>query len=160
MQNEIESASTFFNEELPKALARLTAEATPAWGLMTPQHMVEHLIVTYKVSIGRIKIPLAVPPEDAEKNKTYLVKDAPMRRNVGSPIGNNDLQPLRFESLSQAVDKLKEEVLKFEEFRQQNPEFHAVHPYGGSMNINEWLLFHRKHVKHHLIQFELIADYA
>jgi len=160
MQEEIHSASTFFSEEVPKVLDVLTTDTKPSWGLMTPQHMVEHLIVTYKMSIGRIKIPLAVAPEDTEKNKGYLVKDAPMRRNVSAPGGNNELQPLRFDNLDIAKGKLKEEILKFEEFRQQNPEFHAVHPFGGSMNMNEWLLFHRKHVKHHLIQFELIADYA
>ena len=126
---------------------------------MTPQHIVEHLIVTYKMSIGRIKIPLAVKPEDVERNKGYLVKDAPMRRNVVLPSAKSELQPLRFDSLQSAVDKLKEEVLKFEEFMEQNLDFATIHPFGGAMNAKEWLLFHRKHFKHHLIQFGLIPDY-
>lgn len=159
MEEEILLADHFFSVELPNALDQLAPDAKPLWGVMTPQHMVEHLIVTYKMSIGRIKIPLVVSPEEAPKNKPYLLKDSPMRRNVASPTGNNELQPLRFDDLDTAITKLKEEVLKFQEFREQNPEFHAIHPYGGALNPDEWLLFHRKHVKHHLIQFGLIPDY-
>ena len=83
-----------------------------------------------------------------------------MRRSVPSPTGKNELQALRFDSLADAIKKLKEEVIKFDEFREQNPEFLAVHPYSGPMNPAEWLLFHRKHFKHHFIQFDLIPDYA
>lgn len=160
MQEELQSAESFFKVDVPKALDQLQADITPQWGLMTAQHMVEHLIVTYKMSIGRIKIPAVVKPEEMERNKTYLMKDSPMRRSVPSPTGKNELQALRFDSLADAIKKLKEEVIKFDEFREQNPEFLAVHPYSGPMNPAEWLLFHRKHFKHHLIQFDLIPDYA
>ena len=78
--------------------------------------MVEHLIVTYKMAIGRIKIPLAIPEEKAIRNKPYLTADSAMRRSVPSPTGNNDLQPLRSASLEEAKLKLIEEIKKFDEF--------------------------------------------
>ena len=159
MQQEVLSAQKFFKEEAPELLDQLKADAQPAWGLMTPQHMVEHLIVTYKMAIGRIKIPLAISEEKAERNKAYLIQDSPMRRSVPSPTGNNNLQPLRSKSLEEAVSKLKEEILKFDEFISAHPDHEAIHPYGGVLNADDWLLFTRKHMKHHFIQFGLIPDY-
>lgn len=46
MEEEILLADHFFSVELPNALDQLAPDAKPLWGVMTPQHMVEHLIVT------------------------------------------------------------------------------------------------------------------
>ena len=159
MQQEVLSAKQFFSEEAPQVLDQLNADAKPQWGLMTPQHMVEHLIVIYKMAIGRIKLPLAISKDKVARNKAYLIEDSPMRRSVPNPNGQNDLQPLRLASLEEAIEKLKEEIVKFEEFIQANHEHTALHPYAGELNANEWLLFLRKHTKHHFIQFGLIPDY-
>lgn len=157
---EITSARTFLESEFQQHLAELTIEHQPLWGKMTPQHMVEHLIVTYKMSIGRIKIPIVSKEEDWPRLKAYLMKDSPMRRSVPSPTGNDDLQPLRFSSLQEAKDKLIQETASFLQFAEEQPDFMANHPYGGPMTAEEWLQFHRKHIKHHFIQFGLIPDYA
>lgn len=159
MQEEIHLAKIFFKEEVPELLDQLKEDTKPLWGMMTPQHMVEHLIVTYKMAIGRIKIPLVISPEKAAKNKSYLLQDSPMRRGVPAPSGNNGLQPLRFDSLAESISQLKMEVEKFDEFIASHPDHLANHPYGGDLNGEEWLLFNRKHMKHHFIQFGLIPDY-
>ncbi len=150
---------TFLSAEFPAILKKLSPDAKPAWGLMTPQHMVEHLIVVYKMSIGRIKIPVISAVEDHPRLKAYLMKDSPMRRSVPSPTGNNKLQPLRSASLQEAIEKVLKETEHFIRFTEEQPDFLADHPYGGPMTAEEWLFFHRKHIKHHLIQFNLIPDY-
>lgn len=149
----------FLSEEFPALLNQLSADAKPVWGLMTPQHMVEHLIVTYKMSIGRIRIPVVSAVEDHTRLKAYLMKDSPMRRSVPSPTGRNELQPLRSDSLKEAIEKVVRETEHFLKFSEEQPDFMANHPYGGPMRADEWLFFHRKHIKHHLIQFNLIPDY-
>jgi len=159
MQQEVLSAQKFFKEEAPQLLDQLKADAQPVWGLMTAQHMVEHLIVTYKMAIGRIKIPMVISEDKVERNRAYLIQDSPMRRSVPSPTGKNELQPLRSASLSEAIEKLKAEIQKFDEFIAANPDHKAIHPYGGELNAGQWLLFNRKHMKHHFIQFGLIPDY-
>lgn len=159
MEDQRAKAVGFLSEETASLLGNLSADAKPLWGMMTPQHMVEHLIVIYKMSIGRIKIPIASKEEDWPRLKAYLMKDSPMRRSVPSPNGNNDLQPLRSASLEEAVDKLIKETRHFLAFLEEQPDFIANHPYGGPMRADEWLLFHRKHIKHHFIQFNLIPDY-
>ncbi|GAB5524584.1 MAG: hypothetical protein Roseis2KO_24560 [Roseivirga sp.] len=159
MENPKEQVVQFLTIEFPRLLRQLPVDAKPAWGLMTPQHMVEHLIVTYKMSIGRIKIPVISATEDHPRLKAYLMKDSPMRRSVPSPTGNNELQPLRSASLQEAVDKAIKETGSFLKFVDEQPDFMADHPYGGPMRADEWLFFHRKHIKHHFIQFNLMADY-
>ena len=157
---ENSSAKAFLEQEVRRHLVELTVNHQPLWGIMTPQHMVEHLIVTYKMSIGRIKIPIVSKEEDRPRLKAYLMKDSPMRRAVPSPTGNDNLQPLRFPSLQEAKDKLLQETASFLQFAEEQPDFMANHPYGGPMTAEEWLQFHRKHIKHHFIQFGLIPDYA
>jgi len=157
--NQIESAQAFLLSEPKPKLDSLGIETEPKWGKMTPQHMVEHLIITFKMSIGKINIPIITKEEDWPKTKAYLMKDSPMRRNVPSPMGNDNLLPLRFPDLENAKAKLLDERDFFLKTMKEQPDFIANHPYGGPMNLEEWLLFHRKHFKHHFIQFGLIPDY-
>lgn len=159
MEDQRAKAVGFLSEEMASLLGSLSADTKPLWGMMTPQHMVEHLIVTYKMSIGRIRIPIISKEDDWPRLKAYLMKDSPMRRSVPSPTGKNELQPLRSASLEEAIDKMIKETADFLTFVGAQPDFIANHPYGGPMRADEWLLFHRKHIKHHLIQFELIPDY-
>ncbi|OEK02263.1 hypothetical protein BFP97_12370 [Roseivirga sp. 4D4] len=159
MNKEIESVEYFFHNEVPDLLQNLAAETKPVWGLMTPQHMLEHLIVTFKMSIGRIKIPVVSAEEDFPRLKAYLMKDSPMRRSVPSPTGKNELQPLRSANLDEAKTKLVKETESFLSYMKANPDAVADHPFGGPMTANEWIYFHRKHFKHHFIQFGLIPDY-
>lgn len=159
MENQQLTARNFLEKEVPLLLATLKADATPAWGKMTAQHMLEHLIVLFKISIGRIKIPVISKEEDFPKLKAYLMKDGPMRRSIPSPTGKSELQPLRSSSLAEAKEMLIKETEGFLAVVKTQPDFVAVHPFGGPMTAEEWLLFHRKHFKHHFIQFGLIPDY-
>ena len=156
---ELITAEKFLIEEAPLHLDKLTTEHSALWGKMTAQHMVEHLIVTFKMSIGRIIIPPVTKEEDWPRTKAYLMKDSPMRRNVPSPAGDDNLQPLRLPDLESAKAKLLQERDFFLNMMRAQPDFIANHPYGGPMNLEEWLQFHRKHFKHHFIQFGLIPDY-
>ena len=157
--NNLEGSVFYLNNEVQRTLGKLNTSDKPLWGKMTPQHMVEHLIITFKMSIGKINIPIITKEEDWPKTKAYLMKDSPMRRNVPSPVGNDNLLPLRFPDLDSAKVKLLEERDFFLKTMKEQPDFIANHPYGGPMNLEEWLLFHRKHFKHHFIQFGLIPDY-
>ncbi len=160
MSNEIAAARTFLSDELPSLLDQLKPDQKPEWGIMTPQHMVEHLIITAKLSLGRFNVPIASSLEELEKRKKHLITDGPMKKSIQMPNGNNDLKPLKFPNLEEAVKTLKEameEVVKREEHQ---PETKVNHPFGGPMTATEWVLFHRKHIKHHLIQFGLLPDYV
>lgn len=159
MSSELSTAKLFLADELPQLLDQLKPEQQPEWGLMTPQHMVEHLIIIAKLSLGRFDVPIASAKEELEKRKKYLITDGPMQRSIQMPDGNQALKPLKYPNLQQAIDELKATMQKVLERESSGIEELVNHPFGGPMTVSEWILFHRKHIKHHCIQFGLIPDY-
>ncbi|PIQ46967.1 MAG: hypothetical protein COW03_17615 [Cytophagales bacterium CG12_big_fil_rev_8_21_14_0_65_40_12] len=155
---KLTQARAFFNQDVPLYIAEINEQHQPIWGIMTPHHMLEHLIVTFKLSLGRIQIPVVTPADKLEKRKAYLINDSPMLRSVPSPTGNNELQPLRTSSLEEAKQKLLKEIESYLVFVEAEPSFVSNHPYGGPMTAQEWLLFHKKHFIHHFTQFGIIPE--
>ena len=102
MEQTRNEAEAYLTTTIPELLTQLTPEKNPLWGMITPQHMIEHLIVVYKLSMGRFNVPVVSKEEDWPRLKEYLMKDSPMRRNVPAPNGKSDLQPLRFADLDEA----------------------------------------------------------
>lgn len=141
-------------EQVKNRLTKLEVGTSPKFGIMTPQHMVEHLILTLKISNGRIKIPDFEPTE-----KQLVQKNALIHTEMKFPIGakapglNDQLMDLRFPSLEAAKEELIKSIQGFEDYFSQNPEATPTHPRFGKLTQNEWIIFHRKHIDHHLGQF-------
>ena len=61
---------TVFNRaKLQKTLSKLRPDSLPLWGILTAQHMVEHLAETIRFSNGKKTVPLAIPEDKAERAK-------------------------------------------------------------------------------------------
>lgn len=144
-------------ETIKKRLEKLHAESPALFGIMTAQHMVEHLILTVKISYGRIKIADFGPSEKQLAHKqTLLYTDAVFPRGIKAPgMGDEALLPLRFPDLAEAKDELLKSLKNFDLYFLENPETKTVHPRFGTLSHNEWELFHAKHFAHHLGQFGL-----
>ena len=128
------------------------------WGKMNAQQMVEHLSAFFYVSSGKIKFDLVTPAEHLPKYKEFLLSDKEFRENTKAPasvIGEEAL-PLRYESMEQAIEKLEESILVFENYFKDDVEQKTLHPVFGELNFEEWVLLHYKHVTHHLRQFGLM----
>lgn len=145
------------NETL-ELLRKLNPETAPQFGIMTPQHMVEHLILLVKLSNGGIKGQLMRSDETAVKWKQGLIY-TDMQFPMGVRIPGEEesvLTELRYENLEKAVDKLDDEIKKFEDFFQNNSHESTMHPALGKLNHEEWTIFHNKHFTHHFKQFGLV----
>lgn len=59
-------------ENIQTALDKLTEETQPKWGMMTAQHMVEHLEWQFLVATGKIKADIHTPEEHLEKYQDSL----------------------------------------------------------------------------------------
>ena len=141
--------------ELESILENLNENSTRLFGLMTPQHMLEHLIITFKLSSGRIKIPEFVPNEKQLGYKQLLLgTDMEFPKGIRAPGLPEDLLPLRFESLAIAKEKLRSAIDEFHSFFTTHPGEATTHPRFGKLTYEEWEVFHDKHLKHHLGQFE------
>lgn len=141
---------------LIKLLQTLKVDQQPEWGIMTPQHMVEHLIVTVKISNGGLVIPRAVPEEQVPQYKKVLLESDEEMPRGRKAKGMDGLLDLRYPSLEAAIDKLDSEIEKFHVYFNENPDATPVNPVLDKVGYADWKTFHKKHFTHHFKQFSLI----
>lgn len=140
-----------------EAIRKMPRDLAPQWGQMTLQHMIEHLTLLFGVANGSNPVDVVTPADKVEKVKRlFLLSDRELQRNFKAPILPDAPLPYRFSSMAEAVDKLKSEIEKFEEYYKNNPNQTENHPVFGELNYTEWLHFHNKHFTHHFKQFALI----
>ena len=146
----------FFTSTLFDLLENLKADSKAEWGTMTPKKMIKHLIQSSKMMHLGIT-ELIIKEKHIEKSIAFLYSDKPIIRGIEIPknIGYN------FEdSISENIKKLKSELINSTNitvnFLTENTNFKSIHPFFGELNSEQWLLFQRKHFKHHLSQFDLL----
>jgi hypothetical protein len=138
-----------------KELDILKSDDKPLWGKMTPQHMVEHLILAVKMSNGKFKLECFNPPEKIPTLKRFLMSSRPLPKLFENPALGKGLQPLEYKSLDEAIEKLKDEVENYYSFFDRSPAVKTINVTFGELNKEEWDVFHKKHFEHHLSQFDL-----
>ena len=146
----------FFTKSIA-LLKPLNKDQEPQWGSMTPQHMVEHLVGSCRISNGRARVPQMLADGDVQTRREFIFSDKPYARNISNPTAKiQGNAPLRKESLSAAIDQLEDEMNAFFDFHDSNPNAVEMHPVFGLLDSNGWLIFQTKHMTHHLTQFGLL----
>lgn len=149
--------------DLVSRLAEIQPQAVPEWGIMTPHHMVEHVLVTWRISNGRARVKSPLPDEEIARRRAFLFSDLPYERGIRNPVQGDGLQPLRKPDMAAALVQLSDEVKTFFEYHQANPSAVEMHPVFGELDYIGWLRFQAKHMAHHAAQFgiafpHLLAD--
>ncbi len=148
--------SKFLQEDFPALLNELKSEDKAVWGIMGPQHMVEHLSGIVMISNGRFEAPPMYEQDKLERNYNYIIKNQNrIKRNTKAPILPDNPLPLRFESLAAAKEKLLKSLDTFFEYHDKNKGLKIMHPAFGKLNFEEWAFFHAIHCQYHLDQFGL-----
>ena len=137
-------------------LNKLDQHQKPLWGKITPQHMVEHLILAVQMGNGKLKLECINPPEKILTLKRFLMSSRPMPKLFVNPLIGEDLRPLENSSREEAMAKLKNEVDDYELFFENNSGAKPLNVTFGKLDEEEWNIFHKKHFTHHLSQFELL----
>ncbi len=137
-------------------LNKLDPQLKPLWGKMTPQHMVEHLILAVQMSNGKLKLECFNPPEKIPTLKRFLMSNRPMPKGFVNPVIGPDNLPLNYSSLDESKKKLEEEIEDYYRLFEENPDVRPVNVTFGELNKEEWDVFHKKHFTHHLSQFGLL----
>ncbi|MEZ4722930.1 MAG: DUF1569 domain-containing protein [Flavobacteriales bacterium] len=140
---------------LAQKLRTLNETDKPLWGGMTLQHMVEHVVGSWRISNGRAQVKLTISEEESETRRATLENEPTYPKNLANPMFANGLPPLRKASLSDAIDQLEDEVTAFFAYHKDNPDAIEVHPIYGPMDYAAWIYFQKKHMGHHLSQFGL-----
>jgi oxepin-CoA hydrolase / 3-oxo-5,6-dehydrosuberyl-CoA semialdehyde dehydrogenase len=145
-------------EKIKSCLHKLSPETKPKWGIMTPQHMIEHLEYTYKIASGEIQdFDVATPEKYLEKTHDSLYNYEKFPQNTNFPMLQKDtLAPLEHSDLETAKEKFLEQRAKYLEFFQKNPDAILKNLVFGELNKYESYLLERKHLNHHFEQFDLL----
>lgn len=148
----------FIKSGMLSLLTDITSDARGKWGKMNGQQMVEHLTVIFKISSGRINLPLVTASEHLPKYKEFLISEKEFRENTKAPVQYipDEPVPLKYSTMQEALQGLERSILEFFTYFSDDAEKKTLHPVFGELNFSEWMQFHYKHVTHHLKQFNLI----
>lgn len=156
----VQKKSPFFDfsiEKVENLLLGLTEETQPNWGIMTAQHVVEHLDYFTQLALGNIQTNMITPPNRIEKYTASLYNYYAMPKNFQHPaFKKGETEDLKHESLEAAKTALIEGLKEVEARFKNDPNFRAFNPVFGYLNRYEWKLYNQKHFNHHFEQFGLI----
>lgn len=145
-------------DKINACLSALKEDMKPKWGIMTPQHMVEHLEYTYKIASGEIQdFEIATPSTILDKVHNSLWNYDKFPKNSQFPqLEKDTLEPLKHPDLATAIEKFKAQREKYIAFFKENPEAKLKNLVFGELNKYESYLLERKHLNHHFEQFGLL----
>jgi len=158
VQKKQETFVEMTDEKIQECLNKLKEDAKPKWGIMTPQHMIEHLEYTYKVASGEIKdLEITTPEKILEKVHNSLYNYEKFPKNSNFPMLEKDtLDTLKHDDFVTSVTKFKEARENYKTYFKENPDAKLNNLVFGELNRYEWYLMERKHLNHHFEQFGLI----
>lgn len=145
----------FLTDEAPKILKNLKAETEPSFGLMTAQHMVEHLIFVTKTSIKRYGEPSDSPSKSELGFKRFIENGARFEHRPSNKT-KVDLPSLKYDTLEEAIEELPNAVARFYNHFESNPGFKSYNKIQGELSFEELELVHANHYRYHFKQFGLV----
>lgn len=147
----------FFKMKVPAIIEAITGEEKPLWGMMTAQHMVEHLIFPLKFVDSGMNVQVLVAAEKLPKQRAFLMSEFGMPQNFKMPLLPADTLPkLMGESLQVSKSMLMDALDNFFTVLDDLSFTTLPHPLFGDLNRDEWLTFQYKHFYHHFSQFDLV----
>lgn len=135
----------------------LEANAEPLWGQMNGRQMIEHLVLTMRISLGIIPVEVLTRQENLVRARAFLASDKHLPKHFKAPFYEDDKLPeFEFDSIQTAILVLAGLFLRFEDHFRENDNVEYNHPIFGALGFQDWKRFHEKHFTHHLSQFSLI----
>jgi oxepin-CoA hydrolase/3-oxo-5,6-dehydrosuberyl-CoA semialdehyde dehydrogenase len=139
---------------IQKRIENLTADTPAKFGIMTAQHMIEHLIITQKLSYGKIRLPAFEPSEQQLlQKKTLLYTEIAFPKGIKAPGLPETLLDLKHPNLQIAKTEFLKSIEEYQDTFKLHKDLTTIHPRFGPLSFEEWELFHSKHIDHHLKQF-------
>ena len=156
----VQKKTPFFDYSIDKVeelMLGLTSETKPQWGILTPQHMIEHMEFFAHIGLGTIPSEITTPEKYLERTQESLWNHRPMPHGFEHPLlKKGELEDLKYGSLEEAKVNLLESLRAVEAKFEEDPEFLALNPVFGYLDAYNWKLLCRKHFHHHFSQFGLL----
>lgn len=149
----------FLTNNFPELLNNLNSETKANFGLMTPQHMVEHLIGAIESAAVKYEGERENPATKQQLGMQQFIKSGCVLSHRPSDKTKADLPPLKHSSLEEAISFVPKAVKEFYDFRDTNPDYIPYANYLGEVPFEDVELFQFMHIQYHLWQFDLIKQY-
>ena len=149
----------FLTTEFPKLLNNLSPNSKANFGLMTPQHMVEHLIGAIESATEKYEGEREKPATEQQLGMQQFIKSGCVLSHRPSDKTKADLPPLKHASLEEAISLVPKAVQKYYAFQDANSNYIPYAYYMGEVSFEEVELFHFMHIQYHLWQFGLLEQY-
>lgn len=146
----------FFTQEYIPLLQKLTGAEVGAWGVLSPQGMIEHMTDSIGVAHGRIQQELQTPVEVLDKVRSFALSEREFKPNTKNSLMSETPASLRNATIQEAISEMEKEISDFINFYKSNPNHLQLNPFFGDFNYDEWLHLLHKHAVHHLKQFNLV----
>ncbi len=144
-------------QSIRERLDQLTEENPPLWGIMSAQHMVEHLEFFLQMAVGQVETDIATPDKHLEKVQASLYNYESMPKEYQQPLlKKGSTEDLRHTNLEEAKQALLKAYDDFESYYDANPEAQHPNTIFGMLDKELWDLLNRKHFNHHFQQFGLL----
>ncbi|MFK7934053.1 MAG: hypothetical protein AB8G22_11140 [Saprospiraceae bacterium] len=151
---------SFLLTELPALLRTLPADRNPNFGLMTAQHMVEHLTYVTKAMVKRRGEPSGELNKSQRYFRKFIDNGAPFEYRPRPNVTKDSLQPLRSANLEEAIVGLEKATADFYDLFASKPDHKSYSEMMGEFNLAELELFHYQHGRWHAFQFSLISEFS
>ena len=158
MQAKLEHKEYLLNE-IPKLLEELKEDTAPKFGLMTAQHMVEHLTSTIKAVLHRYGEVQNPPTKGQLGFKKFIHEKGAVSEYRPSDKTKADLPELKYATFEEAKAELPKAVKQFYDHFEANPDFKCYNDFLGELDFGELSLFEYMHYRYHFYQFGLIETY-
>jgi len=145
----------FLRTRVVRYMQQLDPAATPRWGKMNVQQMIEHFAGdAVRNASGRLKIEkIITPPDRLIQMREFMMSDKPFKENTKNPLLPEEPAPLRFNTVQAAIGALQQELIFFFEAFAKDPQLITRNPFFGDLNFEENVQLLYKHAIHHLRQF-------
>lgn len=138
----------YLTKRVPELIAELKSDMHPTFGIMTPQHMIEHLIWVVKSATKDFGPPPETFTEGQQKFMNFIEKGAHFEYRP-SDKKVSDLDPPRMPDLQSAIDVIPEAVQRI----YNHSEDHVFYnPFMGKVSFSNMELMQAQHFKWHLEQ--------
>ncbi|MBI5094268.1 MAG: DUF1569 domain-containing protein [Candidatus Hydrogenedentes bacterium] len=138
--------------DLIQRVRRIPADAEPKWGSMSPQELVQHLVMTVKYSMGHAGKTKVTGGWFAKNILGPLIMHGFVKipRNIRLPKRAIDAQRSQEHADLETFHAVLNQYLDLVQAGEMTPE---PHPFFGDIGIDGWDKMHIRHFEHHLAQF-------
>jgi oxepin-CoA hydrolase / 3-oxo-5,6-dehydrosuberyl-CoA semialdehyde dehydrogenase len=158
VQKKQEAFVEMTDEKIEESLSKLANDTQPKWGILTPQHLLEHLELGYKIMSGKIQdFEIATPEKILDQVHHSLYNYDKFPKGSAFPTyKKEELEDLVYPDFETAKVKFLEARKTYQTFFEENPDAVLKNMVFGELNKYESYLLERKHLNHHFEQFGIL----